>query len=217
MFTGIVQCALPVARAENAGRTRRLGIEFPPDLRAGLEIGASVSINGVCLTVSWIETACVWFDLIGSTLDRTNLATVGIGDAVNIERSLRADSELGGHHLSGHVDATAGVTGVDTSADNWRISLTVDPEFIRYLFPRGFVALNGVSLTLGEVDHATNGFEVWLIPETLRRTNLGGLRDGARVNLEIDRATQVMVETIERTTRQFLEEAVAAGRIGVKG
>lgn len=215
MFTGIVQQSLPLAHVEDvhAGQARRFGLDFPPELRTGLEIGASVSVNGVCLTVTDITGVRVGFDLMLATLDRTNLAAARVGDRVNIERSLRTGDEVGGHHLSGHVDTTARVVLIDQPAGNHRIAFRLDEGWIRYVFAHGFIAINGVSLTVGEVDRASGTFDVWLIPETLRRTNLGSLTPGSRVNIEIDRATQVMVDTIADATRRFLDEALSSGRL----
>ncbi len=183
-------------------------MELPEALRAGLERGFSVNVDGVCQTVSDLAGSLVWFDVQQETLRVTTLGELEDGSLVHVERSLKANAENGGHAISGHVDGTVEVVAVVESPDNHTLTLRVPAEFARYVFNKGFVALHGASLTVGAWDERERTFSVYLIPETLRLTTFGQKAVGARLNLEIDRQTQVLVDTIERTLRSVL----AAGR-----
>ncbi len=198
MFTGIVQALCPVVRVEDRTNLRRLAVRLEA-LAANAEEGASVAINGTCLTVTGEEDGGVLtFDVISETLRLTNLGTLEPGDLVNVERSFRVGDEVGGHILSGHVADTVQVVHVD-QADNLReIHFQVDPGWMKYLHHKGFVALDGASLTIARVDQQQNRIVVSLIPETIERTTLGRVEEGARVNLEVDAQTQAVVNTVER-------------------
>jgi riboflavin synthase len=138
------------------------------------------------------------FDVILETLNLTNLSAVAAGDRVNVERSFRVGDEVGGHILSGHVADTATVARID-EADNLRvIHFSVPSQWMKYLNHKGFVALDGASLTIASVDREADEISVSLIPETIERTTLGRINAGDRVNLEIDAQTQAIVETVER-------------------
>ena len=210
MFTGIVRGLCPIVglSGDAAGSFLRLRIELPEELRAGLQIGDSVAVDGVCLTVTEIEAGKVSYDVISSTLSRTILGDYKVGCLVNIERSLVQGAEIGGHEVSGHVDTTAIVESVERLAENLCIFFRVPTSFGRYLFPRGFVAINGVSLTISECLEGGTLFSVWLIPETVRVTNLGSLVVGDRVNIEIHRGVQVVVDTLERSVKSFLQDLI---------
>lgn len=196
MFTGIVQgCAEIVAIEEReAFRTHRL--RLPRELLPGLETGASVAHNGCCLTVTRIEDDRVSFDLMRETLRVTNLGELQPGDRVNVERAARFGDEIGGHQMSGHILCTARVLEVEESADNHRLLLQLPENWQKYLFTKGYIGIDGISLTIGEVRGAS--FDVNLIPETLQRTNIGSRRPDDRVNIEIDPQTQAIVDTVER-------------------
>ncbi|MCL4134533.1 UNVERIFIED_CONTAM: hypothetical protein GTU68_009249 [Idotea baltica] len=165
-------------------------------LADGLQLGASVANNGTCLTASQIDGPLVSFDVIGETLDMTNLGAVNAGDRVNIERSLKFGDELGGHILSGHVSGTVSVAEVEREGNNRTIWFDVDPAHMPFLLWKGFVALDGASLTISRVDRAANRIAVSLIPETLERTTFGRVEVGGLVNLEVDSQTQGIVETV---------------------
>ncbi len=188
-------------------------VELLPRFAEDLELGASVSLDGVCLTISEIAGSRVALDLVRSTLERTTLANVNAGDQLNFERSLKVSSEIGGHEVSGHVDTTATVEVVESSPGNVRMEFSLDPYWMRYLFPHGFVSIAGVSLTVGIVDRRACRFDVWLIPETLRRTNLSELRSGMRVNLEVHRGVQVVVDSVTDAVDRFLDRALDSGRL----
>ncbi|MGD8418312.1 MAG: riboflavin synthase subunit alpha [Pseudomonadales bacterium] len=198
MFTGIVQRLCPVVRVEDVDNLRRLAVQLD-DLAVGVELGASVAVNGTCLTVTGQQPeGLLTFDVIRETLNLTNLGALEVGDLVNVERSFRVGDEVGGHILSGHVADTVRVLRID-QADNLRdITFSVTPSWMKYLHHKGFVALDGASLTLARVDQERCEIGVSLIPETIERTTLGRVGEGARVNLEIDAQTQAVVDTVER-------------------
>jgi riboflavin synthase len=210
MFTGIVRGLCPVIAIESAGNDfARLSVRQTGDMIDALQVGDSVAIDGVCLTACEIVGDLVTYDVIKSTLSRTIIGEYGVGRLVNVERSMKADGEVGGHEVSGHVDTTAVVETVEATPNNLCLFFRTPPQFGRYMFPRGFVAINGVSLTVSDCLEGGVLFSVWLIPETIRVTNLGGLRAGQRVNLEIHRGLQVVVDTIESSVQRFLQAALS--------
>lgn len=198
MFTGIVQGKAEVTAVERRPGLITLTLGLPQGLGQGLARGASVAVSGVCLTATDIDGDRVSFDVMQETLDRTTLGSLSAGDRVNVERSYRVGDEVGGHIVSGHVAGTADIVGDDRRENNRALTFRCDPSQMRYILPKGFVALDGCSLTLVDVDQAAATFSVWLIPETLRVTTFGDKGLGARVNLEIDRSTQAIVDTVER-------------------
>ena len=197
MFTGIVQGRFPLSQVTKKPGLHSFVIELPDELLADLAIGASVSVDGVCLTVTAIEGSQVYFDVMQQTLSLTGLGGLEEGAIVNIERSAKQGVEIGGHIVSGHVDGCAEIIAIEQPENNCFVHYRVTPEKMRYVFPKGFVALNGCSLTVAEVDKANNSFMVCYIPETLRVTNHGLKVVGDQVNFEIERQTQVIVDTVE--------------------
>jgi riboflavin synthase len=187
---------LPVKTIAEREGMASLTIEFPDTLLTGLETGASVAINGVCLTVTAIQNQEVTFDAVRETLALSNLKFLTNGMQVNVERSAKHNAEIGGHILSGHVMGLAEVVSVETSENNCRMTFSMPGEWMRYIFNKGFLAINGASLTIAacEKDH----FSVNLIPETLARTNFSLLKAQNMVNIEIDAQTQTIVNTVER-------------------
>ena len=136
------------------------------------------------------------FDLMGETLRLTNLGALHVGDRVNIERAARFGDEIGGHPMSGHIIGTAEVTRVIETENNRQLWFCLPDGLSKYVFTKGYIGIDGISLTVGEV--AEEEFSVNLIPETLARTQIGSRRPGDRVNIEIDPQTQVIVDTVER-------------------
>ncbi|EWH00262.1 riboflavin synthase [Halomonas sp. BC04] len=202
MFTGIVQGTAEIVAIEEAEAFRTHVVVLSDELRQGLEPGASVSHNGVCLTVTAIEGEQVRFDLMRETLKVTNLGALRVGDRVNIERAARFGDEIGGHAMSGHVMAMAELVELDEAPNNRRLWFEVPHGLGRFLFAKGYIGVDGISLTIGDVraanvDHGPR-FCVDLIPETLARTILVDRVPGERVNIEIDPQTQAIVETVER-------------------
>ena len=197
MFTGIVQGAFPLKSVERKPGLFSLLIELPDELLTDLAIGASVAIDGVCLTVTAIEKSRVYFDVMQQTLSLTTLGDCQAGDIVNVERSAKQGVEIGGHVISGHVDGCAEVIAIDQPENNRFVTYRVSGEKMKYVFPKGFIGLNGCSLTVAEVDKSANSFQVCYIPETLRVTNHGIKDIGDRLNFEVDRQTQAIVDTVE--------------------
>ena len=206
MFTGIVEELGRVVRLETAEDCARLTVEAPT-VTQDASLGDSISVNGCCLTVAAVHGSTFTADLMAETLTRTTLGSQAPGDPVNLERALRATDRLGGHIVQGHVDATAEV--LDRShSEHWDLlRVGLPQEIARYVAVKGSVALDGVSLTVVDVEDAQHdapdasptpgagaSLSVGLIPETLRRTTLGTRRPGERVNLEVD----VMAKYAER-------------------
>ena len=200
MFTGIIQGTAEIVDVVEREAFRTHSLRFPRESVEGLRPGASVAHNGCCLTVTAIQDDLVSFDLMQETLRVTNLGTLKKGERVNFERAARFGDEIGGHQMSGHISCTAGVIEVIKSENNHQIRFLLPEEFSRYLFAKGYIGIDGISLTLGQVSGPE--FDVSLIPETLARTNIGGRRPGDRVNIEIDPQTQAIVDTVERILNQ---------------
>jgi riboflavin synthase len=194
VFSGIVSGYDKISGIEIIDRVYRFTIELSN--REGLEQGASVAINGVCLSVvSWDDSGVV-FDAIEETLRLTNLGALTVGDRVNTERSFKMGQELGGHIVSGHVDASVEVLSVDQQQNAVKVWYALTETLSKYLFVKGFVALDGCSLTI--VDVEADRFSVAYIPDTLTKTTHGSLLVGRLTNVEIDRQTQAIVNTVER-------------------
>ncbi|MEQ8861419.1 MAG: riboflavin synthase subunit alpha [Pseudomonadales bacterium] len=199
MFTGIVQGLCKVNSIDDQPRLKRLTLELG-ELCEGLANGASVAVNGVCLTVTAADPTAgtARFDIIRESLDLTNLGDLRVGARVNVERSFRVGDEIGGHVLSGHVSGVATVVRIEEATNERNLFFRVPAALMKYLSYKGFVSLDGASLTLAHVDAASGEIGVCLIPETIERTTLGRIETGGRVNLEVDAQTQTIVETVER-------------------
>jgi riboflavin synthase len=208
MFTGIVQEQCRLHDVVELDGMRRLVVELGP-LAEGLELGASVANNGTCLTVTAVDGGLVSFDVIDETLARTNLGRLDAGDLVNIERSMRVGDEIGGHEVSGHVSTTGTVVEIERSENNQRTWIEVGEEWMPYLHLKGFVALDGASLTISHLDRERHRLAVSLIPETLARTTFGRHEVGDQVNVEVEYRTQVIVDTI----RRMLDDPDAIARL----
>ncbi|MDE2453928.1 MAG: riboflavin synthase subunit alpha [Burkholderiales bacterium] len=205
MFTGIVQGVARVEALADRPGLRSFSLGFPPGFGQGLAIGASVAVDGVCLTVTALEGADrARFDVMQQTLGLTTLAALEAGSRVNVERAARDGAEIGGHPLSGHVDALATIAEIRRPENNHVLRLTLPERWMRYVFAKGYIALNGASLTVAEADRRAGWFEVWLIPETLRMTTFGDKGEGAAINVEIERSTQVFVDTVRDTLEERL-------------
>ncbi|MDO4696614.1 MAG: riboflavin synthase subunit alpha [Neisseria sp.] len=196
MFTGIVQGMGEIAAAEGGEDFRTLTVCLPDGLADGLIPGASVAHNGCCLTVTQTDGDTARFDVMGETLARTNLGRLKTGDKVNIERAARFGDEIGGHVMSGHIMTTAEILRVEQNGRNRTVWFALPECAAPYVFAKGFVGLDGCSLTVGET--ADGAFNVHLIPETLERTLFGTRQAGDCVNLEIDAHTQAVVDTVAR-------------------
>ncbi len=196
MFTGIVQGTAEVVEILSKEDFRTHVLRMPAAQLEGLAPGASVAHNGCCLTVTRVEGDHVSFDLMQETLRITNLGRLSVGERVNVERAARFGDEIGGHQMSGHIIATAEVTRVIESENNRKLWFRLPERLGKYLFEKGYIGIDGISLTIGEVKGSE--FDVNLIPETLARTNIGTRQPGDLVNVEIDPQTQTIVDTVER-------------------
>ena len=185
MFTGIITDVGEVLEVERAGDLRaRIATGYDV---SGIDIGASIACDGVCLTVVELgETPRPWFavDISAETVSKTNVGAWAAGTRVNLERALKVGDELGGHIVSGHVDGVADVVGVTAEGDSTRVRFRAPDALAKFIAPKGSVALDGTSLTVNEVEGAE--FGVNLIPHTKDATTWGGIAVGDRVNLEVD-------------------------------
>ncbi len=215
LFTGIVQGKAQVQSISSLGSKvaewdgdtydmRTFKVAFPKNSGYGdmstVSIGASIALNGTCLTVTETDLAgnTATFDVIEETLKRTNLGSLREGSVVNFERSARVGDEIGGHTVSGHVQTTARIDSVTTGDGKTRMDFSLsDPFWKKYVLQKGFVSIDGCSLTVGETT-GEGGFCVYLIPETLRVTVLGDKAVGDFVNVEVEAQTQAIVDTVER-------------------
>ncbi len=196
MFTGIVQGTAELVDIHEKKNFRTHTIRLPEASCKGLEHGASIAHNGCCLTVTWFAGTLVSFDLMQETLNVTNLGKLQVGDLINFERAARFGDEIGGHQMSGHILCTAEVLQVMQTENNRKIRFKLPDKLSKYIFTKGYIGIDGISLTIGAVE--AGEFEVNLIPETLQRTNIGGRLPADRVNIEIDPQTQAIVDTVER-------------------
>ncbi len=208
MYTGITRGTFEVIRAERRPNLLSYQVELDDRLVAGLEPGASVSIDGVCQTVVAVSGNAVSFDAIQETLDLTTLSSFEPGRYVAVERSSRVGDEIGGHDVAGHVIGTGEITEVRRQGDVCDLRVAVPKDWMKYIFKKGFIAVDGSSLTVGDVD-ARGSFELHLIPETLRLTNLGDRVPGDLVNIELDARTVAIVDTVERLLEQRFEREQA--------
>ncbi len=179
MFTGIIQ---EVGRVTSL-QSRKLVITASEVLQ-GIELGGSIAVNGVCLTVVNLNANSFSVDIMPETLNRTNLGLLSAGDGVNLERPLALGGELGGHLVQGHVDATGRVASITWNGEAMLVRFEASPEVMRYMVEKGFIAVDGVSLTVVTKD--TSSFQVSVVDYTQRHTNLGGRQAGDLVNLEVD-------------------------------
>jgi len=191
MFTGIIRERGRVAAVDKGGETIRLRLDAP-QTAAQVGVGDSVAVNGVCLTAVAVENGSVAFDAVPETLRRSSLGRLEAGDEVNVEPALRVGDPLGGHYVQGHVDGVGRVRSADPHGDDVVVRFEAAPELLRYLVEKGSVTVEGVALTVTEVDD--DSFAVALVPHTLAETTLSSLVPGDAVNLEVD----VLAKYVER-------------------
>ncbi|MBN3859346.1 riboflavin synthase subunit alpha [Neisseriaceae bacterium PsAf] len=205
MFTGIVQGTGTIVDIQTGkdNKSQKNWVKLPKASINDLQIGASVSNNGCCLTITEIKDDIVAFNLIEETLKRTNLSFFKVGDEINIERSMKVGDEIGGHVMSGHIMCTLTISKIEKDAENCSLFFNIPKEIKPYIFEKGFVGLDGCSLTVGKIDN--NEFSVHLIPETLNLTIFKHRQIGDKINLEIDPQTQAIVNTVARVMHdQFI-------------
>ncbi len=196
MFTGIVQGTALITQVIEKENFRTHIIELSDEMLDNLCTGASIAHNGCCLTVTHIDGHYVSFDLMRETLQVTNLGELEVGGQVNVERAACIGNEIGGHLMSGHILFTASVTQINETINNYQIWFEIPEEYKRFVFSKGYIGIDGISLTIGDVKGSR--FNINLIPETLQRTNIATRKIGDKINIEIDPQTQAIVETVER-------------------
>ncbi len=201
MFTGIVAGTGRIASI-SGDDVIRLVIDFSMVSTKGLETGASVSVDGVCLTVVEINSPKISFDVIPETLRLTTLGEKIEGHWVNLERALKMGDELGGHLLSGHIMGVGEIVGRTEGEDHLDLLIDCPSDMMKFVQEKGYLAIDGISLTVGKVDDG--GFSLHLIPETLALTTIGGKQLGEHVNIEVDSMTQTIVSTVERILEERL-------------
>ena len=196
MFTGIVSGKGHVQKIIKSKDYVSLIIKAPKGFSKNLTKGASVSVNGVCLTVKKGKTDILEFDVIEETLQKTNLKDISKSSKVNLERSMTAKTEIGGHLVSGHIHGTGEVLKVINRQATKDLQIKIPTSLREYFFYKGYVALNGCSLTIGKV--LKTSFYIHLIPETVEVTTFKDIKKGDLVNIEIEQATINTVETVKR-------------------
>jgi|WetSurMetagenome_2_1015567.scaffolds.fasta_scaffold00214_35 riboflavin synthase len=191
MFTGLIIELGEVAALERRGPGARLAIKGRKIMR-DIAVGDSIAVNGVCLTVTAFEKDCAYFDVSPETLDCSNIGTLKPGDKVNLESSLRPDSKLGGHFVTGHIGTAGKIKSRKAVGDSERIEIEAAPAVLKYITPKGSVAVDGISLTV--VDVLRDSFSVVVIPHTVSMTTIGFKKAGDTVNLEPD----ILAKYVER-------------------
>ena len=196
MFSGIVQETGIVKDFLKENDVYRLSLNCSSEFTSGLKKGASVSVNGVCLTIKDNNPDILRFDLVGETIKRTNFEMIESGDNVNLERSLKMGDEIGGHLVSGHIHGISKVISIEMRDESWDVEFSVEPFMKDYILHKGYIAINGCSLTVGELNDKS--FMIHLIPETLSITNLFQLKQNSLVNIELDQNTIVIADTVKK-------------------
>ena len=202
MFTGLISELGSVLSVTRGASYAVFTIAAPKSV-TGLAIGDSIAVNGVCLTATSITANSFTADVMVQTLNLTSLSELEVGSPVNLELAAQLDMRMGGHIVQGHVDGVAEVVAL-TPGEKWaQLDITVPKELMKYVVAQGSISLDGVSLTVGSLDDASNVVSVWLIPETLANTNLSAKSAGSKVNVEVD----ILAKYVER----LLKKGVAGG------
>ena len=196
MFTGIVSGQGYIHKIKNNVDYAAIAIKAPAGFSKNLKRGASVAVNGVCLTAKKGATDLLEFDVITETLEKTNFKLLSKGNKVNLERSMKADTEIGGHLVSGHIHGVGIIKSINDRGQTKDLRIQPPASLMEYLFYKGYVGLNGCSLTIGKVFKSS--FNIHLIPETIKVTNFQKMKKGDLINIEIDQTTINTVETIKK-------------------
>lgn len=198
MYSGITQGLYEIVSLTQNPGLITYSVNLSADLCKDLKPGDSVSVDGVCQTLVNLEGTQASFQAIQETLDKTTLNELRLGSYVSIERSLRWGDEMGGHEVSGHVFGTAVIQQKTVAHDNVTLVIQCDPSWMKYILSKGFIAVDGSSLTVGKTDQEQGLFYLHLIPETLRLTHFATKEVNDRVNIEFDHKTKTIVDTVER-------------------
>ena len=196
MFTGIVSGQGIIHKIKNNVDYASIAIKAPAGFSKNLKRGASVAVNGVCLTAKKGATDLLEFDVITETLEKTNFKLLIKGNKVNLERSMKADTEIGGHLVSGHIHGVGIIKSINDRGQTKDLRIQPPASLMEFLFYKGYVGLNGCSLTIGKVFKSS--FNIHLIPETIKVTNFQKMKKGDLINIEIDQTTINTVETIKK-------------------
>lgn len=197
MFTGIIEELGEVVDVADSGGFRTIRVRGG-NVFGDLQIGSSIAVNGVCLTVRSIETNTFTAEMSRETLDRTSLGNLGRKSIVNLERPMRADSRFGGHIVQGHVDTVGRIRAFNREGDSWDLQVEYPESGGRYIVEKGSIAVDGISLTVASF-RGPNSFSVAIIPHTFENTNLKGAKAGDRVNLEFDVVAKYVENLLSRT------------------
>jgi riboflavin synthase len=218
VFTGLVETTATVRSLRKTGASARL--ELAVELHE-VELGESISVSGACLTVTAIRPAGFEADVSSETLQRSTLGSLGVGAKVNIERATRLGARMGGHIVAGHVDGVGRVARLDAGADARKLTVLTPPNVQRYLAPKGSVTIDGVSLTINGLvqdgEASGQGFDVMLVPHTLRHTTLHDLHTGQLVNLEADILARYVVRQLEIMGQLSPREGLGSWSAGSPG
>ena len=209
MFTGIIQAMGTVQSVSRRPTGARL-VVTAPELTRPIADGASIAVNGVCLTVVASDESRIEFDVVPETLSRTTMADLGTGSRVNLEPSLRAGDRMDGHIVQGHIDGTATIKNIATGTQGQLWTFQAGGEIMPYVIPKGSIAIDGISLTIARVGE-DDTFAIALIPTTLRMTTLGHARTGDRVNVETDILARTVVNTLRRITTSSQSAPTTSG------
>ncbi len=198
MYTGITRGLFEVVKVDKKTALLEYQVKLNEELISGLRTGDSVSIDGVCQTVVAIEGDRVTFHAIAETLSKTTLSSLYEGRKVSVERSARIGDENGGHELAGHIIETGVVNKKISSENNLSLIIQCSPDNLRYIFEKGYIGLDGSSLTVGCVDKKNATFAIHLIPETLRLTNFAYKQVGDKINIELDSRAAIIAQTLDQ-------------------
>jgi riboflavin synthase len=200
MFSGIVQTVGKIESIKDKNHIKTIRIETHGDYLEDIAIGQSVSVDGVCLSLVKKNNEYCEFEAVEETINRTTLGSYKQGTKVNLEKSLKFGDTVGGHFVSGHIHTRGRIVEVELVGESKNILVEIEEKWIKYLTEKGYISVNGASITIGKV--SKNTFYVHLIPETLKTTNLDELIYDNYVNLEFDQATIAIVDTTERLINQ---------------
>lgn len=201
MFTGLIEAIGTVRQAQLRGGQMNLEVNLGPSVSQGTRLGDSIAVNGVCLTVSELHGGCARFDISGESLSKTTLKHLTSGSKVNLERAISAQGRFGGHFVQGHIDGTGTIAAIRKQGDYATFRFSAPPELLTQMVLKGSVAVDGVSLTIAALDQS--GFEVALIPTTLRDTIWHLSSVGDAVNIETD----MLLKMVRRQIEQLLPES----------
>ena len=201
MFTGIVEAMGTVTNIVNGPDSAQLTIQSAGYF-SDIKLGDSIAVNGCCLTAVTNTADQFTVDVMKQTLALTNIGSLEIGSVVNLEKAMKVSDRLGGHIVQGHVDSTATLAAINQGADWYELVFNVPATYLKYMQAQGSITINGVSLTIAKLSDVDKQLSVWLIPETLKRTNLSALQVGDVVNLEVD----VLAKYVERIMKAGANE-----------